>query len=237
MRALLPLRRARRPGAVHREGRHRQQVALAGHHHRGHALDEIRGSSGTSGGLSERRGHLAGHLHLVEVGQRVIDRGEVAPHHLLALLAVGLLDRLLDLRDRLLARQHAGDREEAVCMIVLMRPPMPVSLGHLQGVDHVELQLLLDELLLHLARQVVPDLVRAVRGVEQEDAARAGELQDVELLQERELVAGDEVRRADQVGASGSAAGRSAGARRSSPRISSSRRRSSPGRSCPSPRR
>ena len=28
-------------------------------------------------------------------------------------LAVGLLDRLLDLRDRLLARQHAGDREEA----------------------------------------------------------------------------------------------------------------------------
>ena len=32
--------------------------------------------------------------------------------------------------------------------------------GHLVGVDHEEPEPLLDDLLLHLARQVVPDLVR-----------------------------------------------------------------------------
>ena len=45
----------------------------------------------------------------------------------LALLAVGLLDRLLDLRDRLLARQDAGEREEAGLHDGVDAPPMPAS--------------------------------------------------------------------------------------------------------------
>ena len=40
--ALLPLGRRGRPGAVDREGRDRQPVALAGDDHRRHALDELR---------------------------------------------------------------------------------------------------------------------------------------------------------------------------------------------------
>ena len=39
--------------------------------------------------------------------------------------------------------------KKQVCMMVLMRPPMPVSLGHFVAVDDVELQLLVDDLLLH----------------------------------------------------------------------------------------
>ena len=114
----------------------------------------------------------AGHLHLVQVGQRLVDRGEVPLDDLLALLAVGLLDRLLDLGDGLLARQHAGDGEEAGLHDRVDAPAHAGVLGDLVGVDHVELQLLVDDLLLHLARQVVPDLVRAVRGVQQEHRAR-----------------------------------------------------------------
>ena len=83
--------------------------------------------------------------------------------------------------------------KKQVCMIVLMRPPMPASRGDLVGVDHVEPQLLLDDLLLHLARQLVPDLVRPERGVQQERRRRARVLEHVEFLEEVELVARDEV--------------------------------------------
>jgi hypothetical protein len=47
------------------------------------------------------------------MGQCVIDGGEVAAYHLVPLLAVGLLDRFLDLGDGFLARQDAGDGKEA----------------------------------------------------------------------------------------------------------------------------
>ena len=55
----------------------------------------------------------AGNAHLVQMRQRVVDGLEVPAHHVAALAAVALLDRVLDARDRLLARQHAGDGEEA----------------------------------------------------------------------------------------------------------------------------
>ena len=56
-------------------------------------------------------------------------------------------------------------------MMVLMRLPSPISPATLLGVDHVELQLLRDDLLLHLARQMIPDLVRPERSVQQEHRA------------------------------------------------------------------
>ena len=54
--------------------------------------------------------------------------------------------------------------KKQVCMMVLMRTPMPVCRGHLEGVDDVELELLGDDLLLHLPGQGIPDLVLAGTG-------------------------------------------------------------------------
>ncbi len=59
-------------------------------------------SSATTGGRLNLAEMRLRHLHLVEMCQGVIDRGEIAPHHFLSLLAVGLLNRLLDLVDRFL---------------------------------------------------------------------------------------------------------------------------------------
>ncbi len=61
--------------------------------------------------------------------------------------------------------------KKQVCMMVLMRTPMPVSLRHGVGIDGVELELLVDDLLLHPARELIPHLVFAIRSVEQEDRA------------------------------------------------------------------
>ena len=153
------------------------------------------------------------HPDLVHVGERLVHGGVVLLDDLGALPGVGLLDRLLDLGDGLVGRQHAGDGEEAGLHDGVDAPAHAGLPGHVHRVDHVELQLLLDQVLLDLARQVVPDLVPAEGRVEQEDAARHRVAGHVVALEERELVAGHEVRPPDQVGASGSSSARSAGAR------------------------
>ena len=54
--------------------------------------------------------------------------------------------------------------KKQVCMIVLMRPAMPASIGDPVGIDHVEPDAFADQLLLHRPRQLVPDLARGRRG-------------------------------------------------------------------------
>ena len=108
-----PLRRAGGPCAVRSECADGKQIALPRHHHGGDALNEI-------GRLRryERRGNagrrrLDRELHFVKVLERKVDRGPVAPHHLISLLRVCLLDRLLDLRDRLFTWKHSREGEKA----------------------------------------------------------------------------------------------------------------------------
>src|SRR5262245_64368826 len=55
-------------------------------------------------------------------------------------------------------------------------------LGQGVGVDAEEPDALLDHLLLHLARQLLPDLLGREGRVEQEHRARGGVLEDVDLV-------------------------------------------------------
>ena len=83
--ALLPLRGAHRPGAVHGERAHRQQVALARHHHRASRAARSRARpSGTTAGGRGRRSAAAGTGDLVQVGEGGVHRREVPLHHLRA---------------------------------------------------------------------------------------------------------------------------------------------------------
>ena len=63
--------------------------------------------------------------------------------------------------------------KKQVCMIVLTRPPMPVSRATRSRVDDVEAQALLANRSLHLDGQMGPDLSGAIGAVEQEDAHQA----------------------------------------------------------------
>ena len=60
--------------------------------------------------------------------------------------------------------------------------------------------LLVDQLLLHLARQPLPDLVGRVGRVQQEDRPVRRVLEHVDPFQELELMAGDEPGLRDQIG-------------------------------------
>ena len=105
-----------------------------------------------------------GHLDFEQSVQRGVDGGEVLLQDRFASLAVRLANRLLDLLDRLLPRQHAGQGEEAGLHHRVDPAAHSRFAGHLVGVDDEELQLLVDDLLLDFLRQVVPDLVRHRRG-------------------------------------------------------------------------
>jgi hypothetical protein len=76
--------------------------------------------------------------------------------------------------NRLVARQDAGDGEEAGLHDGVDAPAHAGLFGHVVGVDDVEAQFLLDDVALDFLRQMVPDFVRAVDAVEQEDRPRLG---------------------------------------------------------------
>ena len=156
--ALLPLGGGRREGAVDRHGTDGQQVALAGHDSGRDVLDEVGRLVRHERGHARIVGDRAGR-HLVEPLQREVDGREVALHDLLAALAVGLLHEGLDGGDGLRLRQDAGELEEAGLHHGVDAVAHAHLVGHGKGIDDVELDVLLDDLLLHRAGQLLPDLV------------------------------------------------------------------------------
>ena len=122
-----------------------------------------------------------------------------ASTHIRTLLRVCLLDRLLDLTYRHVAGDYGRDLEEARLHDRVDTRAHADLRGDGVCVDRVELEFLVADLLLHLARDRVPDLVRRVGTVEEEDAPWLGHRKHVDLLEELKLVACHEVGGADEI--------------------------------------
>jgi hypothetical protein len=136
----------------------------------------------------------------VQLLQRAVDRRLVALDHLGAAAAVGLRDRLLDPGDGLVARQHAGDGEEAGLQHHIDPPGEPDVAGDPARIDRVHVDALGEDLLLDRPRQRIPDLGRRVLAVEQQRRPGRRSAEHVELLEQPEVVAADEARVLHQVG-------------------------------------
>ena len=189
--------------------------------------------AGTIGGDSRVDVTRSGSSTLCKPVQRAVDRRLVALDHLGAAPAVGLRDRRLDPLDRLLALQHARDREEAGLQH-RVRPPGEARLaGDPPGIDHVQLDPLGEDLLLDRARQRVPDLDPAVRAVEQQRRSRRRPAEHLGALEQPELVAADEAGLRDEVGRADRLRPEAQVRDGLRARTSWSRRRSSPGRAGP----
>ena len=65
----------------------------------------------------------------MEVAEGCVDGGEVLLDHGFAALAVGLLDGVLDAAMASSRGRTPLMAKKQVCMMVLMRPPMPVALA------------------------------------------------------------------------------------------------------------
>ena len=207
--ALFPLRGAGGEGAVDGHGADGQVVAFEDHHRAEDVLDELRRVGGDRRAAAEGAGDFGGDFHFVQVAQGAVDASKFCLHHGFAALAVGLLDRLLDLVDGLFARQNAGDGEEAGLHDGVDAPAHAGLLGHFVGVDDVEACSFLSMMSrLHFVRQVIPDFIRAVDAVEQEDRRRvwhslsiSRRSRKLNWWQATKLACADQVGRADRFGA------------------------------------
>ena len=85
------------------------------------------------------------------------------------------------LHDRVDARAHA------------------VAARHVERVDHVEAQPLLEDAGLHVGVQPIPDRVGTVRAVDEQHRAGGGGVEHVVAIEEAELVAADEAGLPDQI--------------------------------------
>ncbi len=121
---------------------------------------------------------------------------------ILALLAVGLLDRLLHLLDGLVERNDVGDLEERRLHDRVGARTQSQLGGDLRGVDDIEVDLVLGEVSLHVRGQRLAGRSGVVHRVEQERAAGLQALEHVVLVHVRRHVAGHEVGRGDQIGRS-----------------------------------
>ena len=198
--ALLVGRRAARVGAVDRERADREVIAPTGQHLAGDGADELGRVGGHGGGALAACRHRLGDLDAVHSFHGTVDRRLVALDDLGAAPAVRLVDGSLDPLDRLLARQHARDREEAR----LQDDVGPAREADLAGdparVDRVQLDPLCDDLLLHRAGQRVPHPVGRVRAVQEQCRAVCRAAEDVDPVEHPELVAADEARPLHEVG-------------------------------------
>ena len=132
--------------------------------------------------------------------QRSVNRGKVLLNNRIALLGIGLLNRVLDFRNRLLARQNVGNREEARLHDGIDTLTHTGFARHFHRVDGVELELLVNNLLLHLVSQVIPDFVGVIRRVQKEGRPRLGNAQNIHFVHKLELVARHKVRLVNQIG-------------------------------------
>jgi len=100
---------------------------------------------------------------------------------------------MLDLRDGFLAGQDAADGEETGLHNRIDAITHSGFISNIVRIDHIEVNLLVDQIALHLHRQCVPDLFWAVDSIEQEGSSLAGILEHVEAIDKTHLVAANKV--------------------------------------------
>ncbi len=198
--ALLPAGGAHRPGAVRREGGDRQAVAQPRQHGGGDRLDEVGGLGRYHGGalMAARIQRLQRHRdqRLAGSGQRL----PVALDQCGALVAIARCDGLLEQLGGLCWRYDGGQLEEGHLHHSIDAVAELAFPGDPGGVDDVEPRLFCTQDLLHLLRQSLPDLCRAIGAVEQEDTAELQPLRHLVQVDKLPLVAADKVRLIHQIG-------------------------------------
>ena len=152
------------------------------------------------------------HLHLLERRGARIDGAVVHVHDVLTLLQVGLRGRILHVLDGLGLRHDVRQREEGGLQDGVRALAHADLAGEVDGVDGVELDVVLGDVALRLGVQVVLKLLGRPLAVDHERAARLHIVHHAEALGDvGRVVAGHEVSLVHIVGAADGARRRSAG--------------------------
>ena len=198
--ALFVLSGAIGEGAVGGHGANGEVVPFPGHdfaQHIPHEGGRIVGHPLVGGGVA--LGRANGDFE--QVFQGAVYRLHVHGDDFFTLLAVGFADGFLNGCDGLIPGHHPGQGEEAHLHDGVDAVAHAGVARHLVGIDAVDLQPLVDDLLLQLLGQAYPGFLRVIKGgVDQEGGTGFGGLEQIQLFDEFPLVAGHEVGAVDQVG-------------------------------------
>ena len=181
-------------------GGHGQLVAALGQDGTHHTGDVVvvaaMADFGTFGGVSPGFGVL----DLDQGVHALVHGGDVHVDDLVALHAVGLLDGFLQQGHGLVEVDHVGQLEESGLHDHVDAAAQTHFLGHGNGVNVEELQVLAGDGALHGSRQVLFHVFQRPVGVQHEGTAVLDAVQDVVLGDIGGLVAGDVVGLGDEVG-------------------------------------
>ncbi|SAH62959.1 Uncharacterised protein [Enterobacter hormaechei] len=197
--AFFPAGRAHRPGSVRRKRRDGKGVAQSGKHRRRDGFDEIRGGVRHHWRPVRTAGidRLQRHREQRFAGQR--QRLPVAFNQLLTFAAVAFGDRPLEFHQRAVARQNISQVEERHLHNRIDTRRQAAFAGDLRGVNDIQARLFLVKHCLDFLGQACPDLVGAVRGVDQENTAGLQALGHLIFINELELVTANKIRLRNQV--------------------------------------
>ena len=122
------------------------------HHLRRYLADEQRRVCRNHFGERPLARYPLRYFHFIQVVKGRIDGRVILLNDRLPLGTVGLLDRLLDLLDRLVARQDTGEREETGLHDRIDAPPHAGFARNVRGIDDIEANVAIENRLLHRRR-------------------------------------------------------------------------------------
>ena len=106
--------------------------------------------------------------------------------------AEGFINGFLDSSHRFGGRQDTGDGKEAGLHDGVDASAQSCFASHFAGVQDEKAQFFADDLLLDSTGEVIPNLIGAVRAVQQESRALLGGLQEIQAVEKGELMASNE---------------------------------------------
>ena len=143
-----------------------------------------------------------GHVDLDKSGSAHVDGIPVLIDHVLALLQVGVLSSVLHILDGIFGRQHLSQCEESGLEDGVGTLAHADLLGQVDGVDGVQVDLMIVDILLGVCGQVMFQFLRSPLAVDQEGTAVTDVVDDLEALGDiSRSVASHEVCLMDIVGA------------------------------------
>ena len=180
--------------SIDRHRTYRQHVAAAFDDPAQNIPHKVRSLGGDRRQYVEKTSYFFRHPDFMQMTERGIHGRVILLHHRITAAAIRFFNRLLDCVDRFLFGKHSADGEEAGLHDRIDAAAHARIAPHGIAVDHVEFQLLGNDLLLNVAWEVVPNFVWSIRAIEQKRGARHGRVQHVQPFQEGKLMASDKVR-------------------------------------------
>ncbi len=169
--ALFPLGCAGGEGAIDGEGGDGDIVAVGADDLSKHVADEFRRFIRDRLPARDLGCDLSRDLDLVKICEGAVHGFKVFLDDSFTALAIGLLDGMFDLFNGSFAGQDAADGEEGCLHDGVHASAHAGLFSDFVAVDHIELELLLEDILLDFNGELIPDFIRTIQAVEQESGA------------------------------------------------------------------